>query len=171
MSANDPDDYIRQEIEWIGVPLKERKPFLGICLGAQMLARHLGAPVAPHPEAVEIGYFPLQPAHPSARDWPQRIYHWHAEGFELPSGSRLLATSDGHFPNQAFAYDHALGLQFHPEITLAMVHRWTTRGARRLSAKGAQPREHQLTDHIVHAPVVQAWLRRTLRSWVAEEKF
>src|SRR5262245_27195378 len=50
MSANDPDGFIRTEIEWIKVPLSESKPFLGICLGAQMLARHLGATVALHPE-------------------------------------------------------------------------------------------------------------------------
>ncbi len=49
MSANDPDDYIRREIDWISVPLREQRPFLGICLGAQMLAMHLGARVAPHP--------------------------------------------------------------------------------------------------------------------------
>ncbi len=42
MSANDGDDYISREIDWIGVPLRENRPFLGICLGAQMLARHLG---------------------------------------------------------------------------------------------------------------------------------
>ena len=49
MSANDPDDYVRREIDWIEVPLREQRPFLGICLGAQMLARQLGARVAPHP--------------------------------------------------------------------------------------------------------------------------
>src|SRR6266576_2506724 len=42
MSANDTDDFIRREIDWLRVPLKEKKPFLGICLGAQMLAHHLG---------------------------------------------------------------------------------------------------------------------------------
>ena len=39
MSANDPDDYVRREIDWIEVPLREQRPFLGICLGAQMLAK------------------------------------------------------------------------------------------------------------------------------------
>ena len=39
MSANDPDDYVRQEIDWIGVPLREQRPFLGICLGAQKIGR------------------------------------------------------------------------------------------------------------------------------------
>src|SRR5712672_2572688 len=41
MSANDPDDFVRREIEWLGVPFREQRPFLGICLGAQMLAMHL----------------------------------------------------------------------------------------------------------------------------------
>src|SRR5512139_4271599 len=50
MSANDPDDYIRREIDWIEIPLREQRPFLGICLGAQMLAKQLGAEVAPHRE-------------------------------------------------------------------------------------------------------------------------
>jgi len=43
MSANDPDDFIRQEIEWIAVPLREQRPFLGICLGAQIFS------CPPHP--------------------------------------------------------------------------------------------------------------------------
>ena len=62
MSANDPDDYVRREIDWIAVPLAEQRPLLGICLGAQMLAMHLGARVAPHPEGrVQIGYYPIRP--------------------------------------------------------------------------------------------------------------
>ena len=67
MSANDPDAYIRHEIDWIDVPLREQRPFLGICLGAQMLAMHLGAKVAPHPQGVtQIGYYPIRPT-PAAR--------------------------------------------------------------------------------------------------------
>jgi GMP synthase (glutamine-hydrolysing) len=62
MSANDPDDFVRREIDWISVPLREQRPFLGICLGAQMLAMQLGARVAPHPEGrAEIGYYPIYP--------------------------------------------------------------------------------------------------------------
>ncbi|MFY9840880.1 MAG: glutamine amidotransferase, partial [Xanthobacteraceae bacterium] len=45
MSANDGEDFIRREIDWIGVPLRENKPFLGICLGAQLCAKHLGGKV------------------------------------------------------------------------------------------------------------------------------
>src|SRR5215475_10071400 len=62
MSANDSDDFIRTEIDWIAVPLKEDKPFLGICLGAQMCARQLGGKVFRHPEGhCEIGYYPIKP--------------------------------------------------------------------------------------------------------------
>src|SRR5579883_696006 len=60
-SANDTDDFIRREIDWIAVPLAESKPFLGICLGAQMMAKHLGARVAYHPEGkAEVGYYPIR---------------------------------------------------------------------------------------------------------------
>src|ERR1700712_1887380 len=62
MSANDNDDFVLREIDWVGVALKEEKPFLGLCLGAQMLARHLGARVYPHADGrAEIGYYPLVP--------------------------------------------------------------------------------------------------------------
>ena len=50
MSANDPESWIAREIDWIGVPLEEQKPFLGVCLGAQMLAKHLGGTVGGHAE-------------------------------------------------------------------------------------------------------------------------
>jgi GMP synthase (glutamine-hydrolysing) len=50
MSANDSDDFIRREIDWIGVPLRENKPFLGICLGAQLCAKQLGGKVFRHPD-------------------------------------------------------------------------------------------------------------------------
>src|SRR5712691_9232248 len=61
-SANDQDDFVRREIDWIAVPLKEEKPFLGVCLGAQMLARQLGARVYRHPQGhAEVGYYPIRP--------------------------------------------------------------------------------------------------------------
>jgi GMP synthase (glutamine-hydrolysing) len=74
MSANDSEDYIRHEIDWIDVPLREQRPFLGVCLGAQMLAKHLGARVAPHPQGLtQIGYYPIRPTAAGVAfcpDWP-----------------------------------------------------------------------------------------------------
>jgi GMP synthase (glutamine-hydrolysing) len=61
-SANDEEDFVRREIEWLKVPLREEKPFLGICLGAQFLARHLGSNVYCHRDGqVEVGYYPIRP--------------------------------------------------------------------------------------------------------------
>ena len=67
-SANDDDDFVNREIDWIGVPLRDKKPFLGICLGAQMMARHLGSRVYPHPEGhAEVGYYPIRPTRAGPR--------------------------------------------------------------------------------------------------------
>jgi GMP synthase (glutamine-hydrolysing) len=170
MSANDKDPFMRTEIDWIEVPLREKKPFFGICLGAQMLALHLGAKVGFHPdEEVEVGYYPLITTEEGKRlePFPDHIYEWHKEGFELPAGARLIATSPGAFPNQAFMYGPAaIAVQFHPEITYAQVHRWSGNNAQRLQMKGARPREEHIEGHIMHAPRVHTWLDRFLSRWV-----
>lgn len=171
MSANDNEDYIKQETEWIGVALREKKPFLGICLGAQMLARHLGARVYEHPDRhVEIGYHPIRPTPHSRRfggGWPEKVYHWHREGFDCPHGATLLATADGPFETQAVIYgDSAVGVQFHPEITYAMVNRWSGNNPHRLTLPGAQDRASQLSDHLAHGPSVRQWLDRFMPLWL-----
>src|SRR6202012_6049472 len=111
MSANDPDDFVRHEIDWIAVPLREQRPFLGICLRAQMLAKNLGARVAPHPQGrAQMGYYPIRPTaagHTACPGWPDHVYHWHREGFELPVGAELLAEGSD-FPNEAFQYGNAV---------------------------------------------------------------
>jgi GMP synthase (glutamine-hydrolysing) len=172
MSANDKDDFICQETKWIGVALKEDKPFLGICLGAQMLANHLGAKVGFHAEELaEIGYYPLVTTTDGIRfgAFPDHVYQWHREGFELARDARLLATSSGAYPNQAFGYGSAVGVQFHPEITYAQVHRWTGHNLARLGMKGARERHEHIQGHIDHGPKVHAWLDRFLSRWAKAE--
>jgi GMP synthase (glutamine-hydrolysing) len=171
MSANDADDYVRREIDWISVPLRDKKPFLGICLGAQMLARHLGAAVSEHPEGqVEMGYYPIRPTENGraiCEAWPEHVYQWHCEGFDLPRGCALLAQGDA-FPNQAFRYNGAaFGLQFHPDVTHAMMCRWTTRGHERLSLPGAKPRIAHFADRASYDVPAQAWLATFLDHWLA----
>jgi len=168
MSANDDDDFIKLETDWIALPLKENKPFLGICLGAQMLARHLGTRVYRDPQQrVEIGYHAIQPLAPDAAGvpWPVCVYQWHKEGFDLPAGATLLARSDSPFEAQAFAYGSALSIQFHPEITYAQVNRWSGKNAEKLKQSGAQPRPQQLRDHIARAPGIHRWLDAALKEW------
>jgi GMP synthase (glutamine-hydrolysing) len=174
MSANDPDDFIKQEIDWLSVPLREEKPYLGLCLGAQMLAKHLGGSVYTHPEGrAEIGYYPLLPtddgrafAHEAGADWPSHVYHWHREGFHCPSGAKTLATGDD-FPTQAIRVGpNAFGLQFHPEVTHAMICRWTVRAAERLALPGAQDRARQIEGRFMYDPHVRLWLDSFLTHWL-----
>jgi GMP synthase (glutamine-hydrolysing) len=171
MSANDPDDYVRREIDWIAVPLREQRPLLGICLGAQMLAMHLGARVAPHPEGrVQIGYYPIRPTAAGVAvcpNWPDHVYHWHREGFELPAGAELLAEGGSDFPVQAFGFEHAFGVQFHPDVTYAMMHCWITRGDEGLEAPGALPGHRHFADRAIHDVTERAWLREFLDRWLA----
>ncbi|KAA2236903.1 glutamine amidotransferase [Salinarimonas soli] len=178
MSANDPDDFLRQETDWVGTVLREEKPFLGLCLGAQMLARHLGARVYAHPEGrAEIGYYPLVPTpegEAMARDlgtpWPSHVYHWHREGFDAPPGATTLAVGDD-FPVQAIRVGaRAYGFQFHPEVTHAMVCRWTVRAHERLSLPGAQARHEHLERRLMHDPCVAAWLDAFLDHWLGEPR-
>ena len=170
-SANDRIDFIRREVDWIAVPLKERKPFLGICLGAQMLAHHLGARVDHCCRgSVEIGYHPIKATQAGqALDFPDRVYQWHREGFDLTRECTLLATSDGAYPNQAFRYGTGYGVQFHPEITFAQVNRWSGSNPVRLLLRGARPRQHHLEAHLMEAPRVHRWLDRFLGQWVTGE--
>ena len=168
MSANDADAFIREETDWIAVPLKENKPFLGVCLGAQMLTNHLGGKVGPHPDGdVEIGYYPIRPteAGKSLGDWPAYVYHWHREGCTLPSGSEHLATGDT-FENQAYRYGSAYGIQFHPEVTRLMMHRWSVLGAHRFVLKGAQRAHDHLSGQILYDGAVRMWLSQFLDRWV-----
>ena len=164
-SANDKDDFIRRETDWIGVPLRDNKPFLGICLGAQMMARHLGAGVFPHPQGrAEVGYYPIRPTAAGLTicpQWPDHVYQWHREGFELPAGGELLAEGENGFAVQAFRYGIGYGIQFHPEVTHAMMHRWLVRGAaphghaRRQAAPRAcrRPRRATTTPRAIGLPL------------------
>lgn len=168
-SANDADDFLKSETDFIGVPLREQKPFLGICLGAQMMARHLGARVYPHPQGhAEVGYYPIRPTAAGrsiSADWPDHVYQWHREGFELPQGGELLAEGDA-FSVQAFRYETGYALQFHPEVTHAMMYRWLVRGAHRMTLPGAKQRHEHIADRAVHDLASRNWLAAFIDHWI-----
>jgi len=169
MSANDNDAFIRQETDWLAVPLAEEKPLLGICLGAQMMACQLGGTVVPHGDGrAEIGYYDIAPT-PEGRAllaWPEKVYQWHVEGFSVPAGATLLARGEA-FENQAFSYGpKAYGIQFHPELTLAMLYRWTTHGSPRMAMPGAQNRRDHFAGRAVWDAPVRQWLEGFLELWL-----
>ncbi|MEO0541561.1 MAG: glutamine amidotransferase [Cyanobacteria bacterium P01_A01_bin.105] len=169
-SANDTAPHIQKERDWLPTVLAAQIPYLGICLGAQLLAKALGATVAPHPTALqEIGYEPIEATASGRALFPEKmwVYHFHNEGFELPAGAELLATGQ-RFPNQAFRYGpYAYAVQFHPEITLSMMEFWTTQAADYLKLPGAQPREQHFQDHAEHGETVAAWLDQFLTHWLS----
>lgn len=172
MSANDPDDFIKREIDWINVPLKEEKPFLGICLGAQMMAKTLGGSVSPNEKGeAEVGYYSLQPtaAGEKLMSWPKHVYQWHREGFDLPGESEHLAAGEL-YPNQAFRVGKsAYGIQFHPELTLAMMCRWTVLGAERMSMPGAQQRPAHMRGRALYDHQTRAWLETFIDLWLSTD--
>ncbi len=129
MSANDERDipWMVAEKKLIGAAITESKVVLGICLGAQLTASVLGAPVYKnrHPE---IGWFPVRLTADARRsaifgflpDAP-RVFHWHGETFDLPAGATRIAESEACL-NQAFIHGtRVVGLQFHPESTCESV--------------------------------------------------
>jgi GMP synthase (glutamine-hydrolysing) len=165
MSANDEDEFVRRETNWLNVPLRENRPLLGICLGAQMLANHLGGKVEGHGEGlVEIGWYPLKPTEAGKKllPWPDMVYQFHREGFSLPKDATLLATAET-YPNQAFRYgDNAWGIQFHGELTRLMMQRWVVRGAHRFELPGAQPGRDHLGGRLIWDMHLKRWLSEFL---------
>lgn len=165
-SANDNDEYVKREIDWLSVPLKENRPYLGICLGAQMLVRNLGGKVgAREGEITEIGWYPIRATNAGRElmDWPDMVYHFHREGFDLPKDATLLAEGDA-YQNQAFRYgENAWGVQFHAELTRAMMHRWVVKGAHRFTMPNAQVGKHHLEGRFLHDHKLKAWLEQFLK--------
>ena len=170
MSANnDSLNFIRAELNWIPSAVESGKPFLGICLGAQLLARALGAEISAHPTGRhEIGFTRILPTTSgnAVFDGPLNVYQWHAEGFTLPSGAQLLASGET-FENQAFRYGQAVGVQFHPEATAKIIAQWTQRSPDHLSLPGAQPLAAHVAGVRWHNPRIIRWLRGFLKDWVA----
>lgn len=119
--------FLNDEIALIVAQLAAGKPTLGICLGAQLMARALGARVYPA-RAKEIGWHPLTLSSAGARllapfeGYP--VLHWHGDTFDLPDGATHLASTPD-CDQQAFIYGrHALAVQFHPEVAMQGFERW-----------------------------------------------
>jgi GMP synthase (glutamine-hydrolysing) len=174
MSVNDSDEFLARETDWIGVALAEQAPFLGLCLGAQMLARHLGAAVGPHADGhIEVGWFGLTATEAGRRllPWPDRVHQFHREGFGLPVGATLLAEGAvDTFPNQAFAFGTtAFAIQFHIELTTAMVSRWTKRIGERAQLPGGQAAPLHFEGRALHDWQTVAFLDAFLDLWLARD--
>lgn len=129
ISVNDGDrfPFLADVIDTIRHRIDGRLPTLGICLGAQLIARAMGASVVPM-AAPEIGWQPLTLT-TGAQSSPLRhltspVLHWHGETFDLPPGVEAMASTAA-CPNQAFGLgEHTLALQFHIEVSAAQLEHW-----------------------------------------------
>jgi len=145
IGANDTGDYpfLTPLTDALARRLAQRRPTLGVCLGAQLMAVALGAAV--HPGAApEIGWGELTLSDPG-RDSPlshlagRPVLHWHGDTFDLPPDATLLASSD-RCRNQAFALGpNVLGLQFHAEVDPARIEQWLVGHTAELRHAGIAP--------------------------------
>ncbi len=115
--------WMQEEIEWVTAFIGSRKPLIGICLGAQIIATSLGSEVLPG-EQREIGWHNLHflPAlgdYRICRELPssRKVFHWHGDTFQIPAGATRIAESQA-FASQGFIYDgRVVAFQFHLEVT------------------------------------------------------
>jgi GMP synthase-like glutamine amidotransferase len=122
--------FLRDEVIFIRQAMKEGLPTLGICLGAQLIAKAAGATISSGKKK-EIGWYPLRLTDegredPLMRSLPDEVpvFQWHGDTFDIPEGAINLASSEL-FPNQAIRVGRsAYGLQFHLEVTEDMVREW-----------------------------------------------
>ena len=131
LGANDDArfPFVTDECRVIEARLAAGRPLLGVCLGAQLMARVLGGRVYPAP-AKEIGWLPLTltaagqaSALRHLAETTGEVLHWHGDTFDLPRGATLLASTTV-CANQAFSVGAALGLQFHLEAEVGLIERW-----------------------------------------------
>jgi GMP synthase (glutamine-hydrolysing) len=131
MSVNDEDDlpWLAGEKRLIAKAVRAGTPFWGACLGVQLLASSLGARVYSGPDP-EVGLLPVMltaeaRTDPVFAELPTELLtlQWHGDTFDLPEGAIRLASSPT-YPNQAFRFGQAYGVQFHLEVSLEMAREW-----------------------------------------------
>jgi GMP synthase (glutamine-hydrolysing) len=163
--------FIRDEVRLLEGRAARDLPSLGICLGAQLMARALGSAVRPGPRR-EIGWSRLSlpddtPESPLVHLEGVPVLHWHGDTFDLPSGAMLLASTES-YRNQAFSWGrHALALQFHAEVREAALERWYIGHACEINATPGISVEHLRTAARQCDATLQAHAPKLWQSWLS----
>jgi GMP synthase (glutamine-hydrolysing) len=173
ISVNDERDYpfLVPELELVKAQLLAKKPVLGLCLGAQLMARALGRRVYPMGHQ-EVGWSALDATEHGKQHALRHllqaappVMHFHGETFDLPEGARLLA-STALCQNQAFALGvHGLALQFHPEVTAELLESWWVGHTGALAELKLSVPELRAQSY-QNAPRLLAPLRAFLTEWL-----
>ncbi len=164
----DQHPFLLDEFRLIEHCLERGLPLLGICQGAQSIAHVLGAAVgAPDHGQHEFGYYEIHPTDEGRNFLPASMFvtQAHFHGFEVPTGGTRLAFSDL-YPNQAFRYGSAYGVQFHAEVTIEGFRRWQAASHKAYGepGPGAQPGEEQTHLMLEHDARQGIWFYGLLES-------
>ena len=170
---HDAYPFLELEIELLRSRLVAKRPTLGICLGAQLMAAALGARVYPGLHGKELGWASVDAGTENCSPpWfgalltpGLRVLHWHGDTFDIPEGAARLAGT-ARYPNQAFAVgSYALGLQFHPEVTVRGLERWYVGHAVELAEAGVSvPKLREETR--TFGPELETIARKFWRQWL-----
>ena len=170
MSANGSEDFVRREIDWIAVPLKEQQavprhlPRRADAGASCRRARLCRTPTVMPRSATTRSVRP-RPGCRCAIPGRSRSTNGTAKASTCRAAPNLLAEGDS-FPVQAFRYGSGYALQFHPDVTHATICRWTTRGHERMFLPNAKPRAAHFADRAVYDPAGRAWLAAFLNHWL-----
>lgn len=144
MGAYEEDiyEFLPYEFKLMEEALKKGIPLLGICLGAQMLAKVLGARVYPGEKGKEIGWMEVikRGNHPYFEEFPERlkVFQWHGDTFDLPKGAVRVFSSEK-YENQGFVYEKSVGLQFHIEVEKGLARTWKDAYKEEILEEGIDP--------------------------------
>lgn len=172
MSANDVHlDFLAAELKLLQLAITDDFPVLGICLGAQLLAKAAGAAIHTAAEQ-ELGWYPLSPAAAAANDPlfsllsdDLRVFQWHGETFTLPAQATLLA-SCRNVLHQAFRLGTCqYGLQFHVEVNEAIIRDWVNICDIERTRLGPQGVETMLLKTPEYTDPAHAFCREMTKAW------
>lgn len=180
MSVNDDLPWIPPVLALIRQAVAADIPVIGHCLGGQLMAKALGAPVSTNP-LKEIGWGEVRITDPeAARTWlgdtpqPMQAFHWHGETFGLPPGAVRILESPL-CANQAFVLNgRHIGMQCHVEMTPEMISRWCSDGAAEIATSnspGVQSPDAIQSDlpartaqlHLLANPIYSHWIQGLVR--------
>lgn len=152
--------FLAAESQLIAQAISADKGVLGLCLGAQLMARALNTRVRPN-DHWEVGWHQVEVEDPSLGKTSLMAFQWHQDTFELPKGALLVATNAA-TRNQAFRLSNRIvGIQFHPEA----IHEWV----RECSVDPEYPEgpfvqtRSEIVQGLIHLPAMNYWFRRLLQ--------